>query len=65
MEYISQDKGNTIENTKKRTIEVTKVTADDTPSKTLEVLKNQKGFDASDYPYADYWTKNWKNFVGK
>jgi hypothetical protein len=65
MEYLSKDKGDIIENTKKRTIEVTKVTADDTPSKTLEVLKNPKGFESSDYPYADYWKINWKKFVGK
>jgi hypothetical protein len=65
MEYVSQEKGNMIENAKKRTIEVTKVTPDNLPSKTLEVLRNPKGFDASDYPYADYWKINWKKFVGK
>jgi hypothetical protein len=31
----------------------------------LDVLKNPKGFDASDYPYTDYWKINWKKFVGK
>jgi hypothetical protein len=64
MEYLSQNKnGELIENAKKRTIEVVKINTDGTYSKALEVLKNTKGLGENEYPYADYWSKNWQNFV--
>ena len=64
MSYISKDsEGEIMENLKKRTIEVMRIDANDLPSKPLETLKNPSGFEESNYPYMEYWKKNWKNFV--
>ncbi len=64
MSYISQDnEGEIMESLKKRTIEVMRIDANDLPSKPLETLKNPNGFDESNYPYMEYWKKNWKNFA--
>jgi hypothetical protein len=64
MEYISQNKnGEIIENAKKRTIDVLKINPDGSSSKPLETLQNPKGFEEYNYPYSDYWRKNWQKLV--
>jgi hypothetical protein len=66
MEYISQDtEGLLIENPKKRTVEVAKATTTNEYSKPLEIVKNTKGYEEFNYPYADYWKKNWQKFLIK